>query len=225
MKDRLERLEVANRFVDEQSETGSDMSISSTNSHSDVGDAKFTAAMTDREKAAAKQAVLAPDADAGYAKSTPTMSAKQIKRGEKKERKKREAAVAKDALLAPDISIASEHHPGIFDETLLAVIGILDEMKPQENVAAWVKHGDCGPTNFLRLTARSSTMMNVISVDPEVQRMQKLTTTASLTRYRRRPLSPRRPHLLPRLPLPQNQNHHRRFPSDNGQLTATIVQR
>ncbi|KAI0776966.1 hypothetical protein BD413DRAFT_233635 [Trametes elegans] len=62
----------------------------------------------------------------------PVELEKKRKRKERKMRRKHAAALEK----------ASGEPPGVsYDETLLAVVGVLDEIKTQANVAAWIRSG------------------------------------------------------------------------------------
>lgn len=78
--------------------------------------------------------VSSPDTEVCDITAKPAKTDREIRRKEKKERKKLEKAATKAARQATPPR-------GLFDETLLAVIGILDEIKQQKNVAAWIKHG------------------------------------------------------------------------------------
>lgn len=57
-----------------------------------------------------------------------------------KKQAKKAAKLAKQRLSSPD-TIVSDVEVAGYDTTLLAVVGILDEIKTQKNVAAWIRAG------------------------------------------------------------------------------------
>lgn len=77
----------------------------------------------------------------------PDITRKQ-KRNKEKETKRRQA------LLAATESLSDKKS---YDETLLAVIGVLDEVKLQRNVAAWVRAGGMWGPNTKAIDAVSET--------------------------------------------------------------------
>ncbi|OJT07235.1 hypothetical protein TRAPUB_1912 [Trametes pubescens] len=57
-----------------------------------------------------------------------------------KKRKRKEKKLQKRAALLEQLEVGGKPQ-GSYDETLLAVIGVLDEIKSQANVAAWIRAG------------------------------------------------------------------------------------
>ncbi|KAJ3558242.1 hypothetical protein NM688_g1038 [Phlebia brevispora] len=70
------------------------------------------------------------------AEELPTEDSKKRKRKEKKEMKRAAKRAQREAAYAP--AGEDTRH---FDETLLAVVGVLDEIKMERNVAAWIRTG------------------------------------------------------------------------------------
>ncbi|KXN91240.1 hypothetical protein AN958_01762, partial [Leucoagaricus sp. SymC.cos] len=107
--------------------------------------------------------------DVDHPSDTEPGNPRKRKRKAKKENQKRERYEQQLKKLEEE----GEHPEGIYDETLLAVVGILDAVKRETNVAAWIRSG--------RLVAPSHTTLAGDSVARESSIVSEGTESSGTT--------------------------------------------
>ncbi|KAM5541619.1 hypothetical protein V8D89_004809 [Ganoderma adspersum] len=96
----------------------------------EVVNAAATATVSPTTTTAGSGSEQAAAADAGVAQGEPS-----------KKRKRKEKKLQKRAALLEEVANGGSQPEITYDETLLAVIGVLGEIKSQANVAAWIRAG------------------------------------------------------------------------------------
>ncbi|PIL32551.1 hypothetical protein GSI_05254 [Ganoderma sinense ZZ0214-1] len=115
----------------------------------DATTAATVAATTITAGSGSEQATAA-DADVGQGESS-------------KKRKRKEKKLQKRAALLEQMSNGEGKPTVIYDETLLAVIGVLGEIKSQANVAAWIRAGGLWGSHGPPASASESQKVEVVA--------------------------------------------------------------
>lgn len=138
---------------------------------SEAVDAAATATVSPTTTTAGSGSEQAAAADAGVAQGEPS-----------KKRKRKEKKLQKRAALLEQVANGGNQPEVTYDETLLAVIGVLGEIKSQANVAAWIRAGglwgshgcpastsDGGKSEVIATTATLSTSLKRTLDDGEAE--------------------------------------------------------